>query len=463
MDPPTLECPEVDIDKVAAQLKLHERARSNGKEDIPLSSATQLDGPQRDIVSWAKGKILTITSSYEKRLKALSRQIQSRDVQAKIDEIDQLGSELRSELRNLKEDLGPRIRRARNALDDYKSEYEAFKERFHVDREPNYPKKKIGQVAIALIACVAEGFVNSIFYYQGLASGIAGGVLLAFVLAVVDVSIVFFLGRGAVWVVSKRRLFKGIGALASLVFLAWAMSYNLLTSHIREYLQNDIVIAEATELAWVQFSAAPFGLQQADSWVLFSFGVFFSVLALYSGLKWDDAIPFYGSKHRKLVSLREDYEYLIRRYRRQIRAKCNSKKKRLDELVEKAKTDLAMLNHDFATMDTLRKVATQCVHRYLDSCETLLRIYRDENLKARSTPPPQYFDEQVELDHSLPEPYDPQENIDYISEQEDMLRTVTERTREIRGRLNEICDQVISELVILPDDTNVTQAHAVTE
>jgi hypothetical protein len=208
-------------------------------------------------------------------------------------------------------------------------------------------------------------------------------------LAVIDILVVFNFGRAIAWIVAHSWGYRiaSFAALAS--FTAWAGGYNLLVGHVREALQIDPETAMTA--AWQSFVAAPLGLAQADSWVLVAIGLALSVLAMADGLNWDDKYPGYGALHRRLVLARDQLEHWKRSWREGARVLRQSTLDRLDSTSRDAGRDVIALDHTIETKALLLRNIRNFSFHYEESCNALIRVYRDHNLKHRETQAPEYF------------------------------------------------------------------------
>ena len=100
---------------------------------------------------------------------------------------------------------------------------------------------------------------------------------------------------------------KGVGVLAVLGWVAAALVLNLGLAHFRDASADlsENIGAEALS----RFQASPLGLHDAESWLLFVLGFFFSGVAFFEGRKlFGDSYPGYSPKHRKMETARADYD-----------------------------------------------------------------------------------------------------------------------------------------------------------
>jgi hypothetical protein len=440
-DFPSIDFPTVDVDQAVRELRIEERALANGAANLPGSDATQLDGPQQQIVAFVRGETARIRAGFARTLKGLNRQIDQIDVRRRAGLISNLPGELRHDLQDVRDRLRAPLVTSKEAYHSIRQQLELFRTRNELDRDAEYPEPRIWNWAILAVVLVLEAGINAVFFQRGLMGGYVAGVVLAILLALVDVLAMFLLGRGAAPLASEpfrrdRPPLRTVLASAAVVAgLAWASLYNLLTAHVREQLGAVRDMTAAMRSALEAFLGNPLGLEQADSWILAAAGVLFSLLALGSGVKWDEPYPGYGSLTREVKRRLEEYEF----HRTDVYAEAAAERDKVnaecDQFLGEAQEDLVVLQHMIDTKEALLTAVRECIQHYGDAAEALLRRYRDANQKARQTKAPKYFNEPVGLE--LPPPLDDSTSDDHarLAEQKTAFDTVLEAAAKVRHEL----------------------------
>lgn len=428
----SLDFTEEDLDGMSEELSLEEKAISNGKNEIPHSEATQLDGSQEEVRAAIKGRIGKVMAGYERRIKGLNTEIESCRVEDQIDRLQSADQELGKELSDLESKLDPKIDEARASAKRAEQQLEKYRSKHDIQREADYPESGTFQLGLLAVVCVLEAFVNGFFFRQGLEAGIVGGAFIAFILALVDVLVVFWLARYSVWSYYGLNLSQRIvGATATTLAFLWAGFYNLLTAHIREYLQANLIMQEATQQALDRFLSSPFGIEQADSLVLVILGIGFSVSAYYAGATWEEVLPYYGTKQRKFKERKNELRYWKEKYRQKATSLRDEKLEDVEQILREAEDKTRRLEELINVKHALLEIVSECVEYYRSAFKALVRRYRDINQRHRSTEPPGYFDEDPEIEFTDVE--------DYSSEREErILKKQKEKLSKINGRKNEI-------------------------
>ncbi|MGH0031083.1 MAG: hypothetical protein ACQGVC_14910 [Myxococcota bacterium] len=349
------EPPRLDLDRTAEELRLHARARSRGARGLPPADAADLDEVEREIVERIRGRALRRVADDASRLEALDREIQSTDVPQRVRALRHVPTAFRRRLRELTNRTSLGLARAEEEYALARSGYEAFRALHRIEREPRYPASKLAPAALLMALGVAKaGFAASL-------PALGGHPELAFVavlVAFIDVLIAFSLGRVAPWVAAPQRSQRlaGWGAVAG--FLAWAGAVNALAGS-----------AGTIALGW-----------------LLSLG------ALAVGAGSDDRTPGYGRLHRRLLRAHDQRDYwrsaaldgaatLHERQQLCIDQAERTALRERDALARAVEAKARLLAGTLESSQHLENVGN-----------ALLRLYRDANGDARTTPPPPHFD-----------------------------------------------------------------------
>lgn len=438
------EFPRLDIDAVAERLRLHELAQQNGRDELPPPDARTFDGPQERIVQFIRGEVSRISANYETSLAGTNRRIQAIDVPSRVQELKALPSAFEAGLAALTQrirfELAGALRSAREARD----EYERFRSERGLVRAPRYPDSHLYHFAVLFAVAVIEGLVNAIFFARGNDLGLLGGTLYALLMAGVDVFVVFRLGRWIGAVTAREWHYRLAGFTAALVFVAWAIGFNLLVGHVREALQVDAETAMRT--AWAAFQEAPLGLDQADSWLLVAIGFALSVVAMGDGLRWDDPCPGYGEHHRRWQLAEREAEHWRMTWREHASRQREEAQQRIASALRDARREVVALESAIDTKALLlRNIRTFASH-YEESCNALIQDYRDENRRCRTTPVPPYFGRPWDLELSERLSDDTERDQERLARAQDALRHADEAAARARDESEQIYQRFVQQV-----------------
>jgi hypothetical protein len=386
----TLDFPPLDPDNTFAKLGLAELAQQNGSQEIPASDATAFDGPQSKIIHFVDGEVSALTATANARLIEHNNRIARIDLAPKVQEAQRVASRLESELSGLLQEGMEAVRRSWLEYGYAREEFDRFRRDNALERMPEYPESHLLHWASLVFFVAVESIGNSFFFYLGSPYGIIGGVGLALIFAVVDIVIVFFLGRLIPNVVSIRWIQRTVGFLAATVFIVWALGYNLFVGHFRE--QYAVQAEAAPTRALETFLQQPLGLTDATSWLLVAFGLVWSVGAMLSGVRWDEIYPGYGRRHRKLEELREEYLGRRSEIAEEAVRKRDEHQAKLNALLKSGEDDVRALEYAIQIKAAMLQNIGTFVRHYEKGANVLLQMYRDHNRRHRKTPAPAYFE-----------------------------------------------------------------------
>ena len=243
---------------------------------------------------------------------------------------------------------------------------------------------------------VIEVVINGSFLSKSNEEGLLGGALQAVSFAALNIIASFLFGLVPIRLINRRNpLFKLMGFLSLLIYLAFAAILNLTLAHLRE--MPPTITGEIGQQVLAQLSQHPFVLNDVNSWVFFGIGFIFSLVAMTDGLLFTDPYFGYGALERRCIEARNHYTdgkaELIDRLR-DIRDTAS-------EAMNGAARDLSVRRSEY---DAILQARTRLAQRFSEhqnqierSARALLSIYREANLTARTTPAPNYFSRPYEL------------------------------------------------------------------
>ena len=184
-----------------------------------------------------------------------------------------------------------------------------FRQRNRLRREPSYPTglKKTLMWALIFVVLLVEAVLNGSFLAVGAETGFVGGVSVALVVAALNVLPAFWwFGPFSRHLRHVNLWWQGLAAMSVAGYASWLLVLNLALAHYRE-LSGALAVNIESQVV-DRMLGDPFGLADAQSWLLFGMGIFFSLIAFGDGYALDDAYPGYGERHRAMIEVRERYE-----------------------------------------------------------------------------------------------------------------------------------------------------------
>jgi hypothetical protein len=391
--PRPLELYPIDVDAIAAELDLEEKARKLARANLPAPEQTTLSAPEakatqriekarRDYVEWASA-----------RLGHLNELLARSDARTSINEaagadkaFERTASKHLAESAPLVEELAEKVRISGHEL-------EAFRRCNTLERAASYPEGSAAFLRYCVLALmiVFEGALNAFFFSQGLDSGLLGGFIHAAVLAALNLGTAFVLGKSWIpFVVHRRAAPRALGMIAIAAAFFCMVGLGLTIAHFRDALTAEV--AEPAAAAWSALRGSPFGLRDISSWLLFAISLAFACAALFDGLFSDDPYPGYGRHDRRARASKEEYLDQLQEIREDLEHLKDEALAVFDQHLERIHTCVVryegLIADKQATWLKL-KAASANAERCLDA---LLKTFRDANQLARTDGArPRYF------------------------------------------------------------------------
>ncbi|QUS38081.1 hypothetical protein RPMA_03840 [Tardiphaga alba] len=398
---------DLDVDRVARDMRLSELGAERGAADRPDSDVTILDDVEHRIVENTEGHKQTAHSIYleqlhiyDARLTALNFEERFAIIrQAAPEAVGDFGAEAamgRDELFGL-----------RRRLNESEAEREAFRSKHRITRPGHLstPGKMIFKIGLLAVLFVIEVAVNGSFLAKANQSGILGGLSVAFVFAAFNILVSYFCGLVPIRLLNHRNwLLKFVGLMSLILYLALAVVLNLALAHVRE-IPPDILVDVDRE-ALRRLIEAPFGLHELQSWLLVGIGIVFSVVAMVDGLMTFDPYIGYTALERRWQTANDRY----RNAKDELNERLRDIRDDAAEAMNGAERDLAIRRSEYDSLLVNRGRLSQKFVDHQNQIEratnALLQIYREANRRVRSTPAPAHFTTSYVLDRIPVEPTD---------------------------------------------------------
>ena len=283
-------------------------------------------------------------------------------------------------------------KRLKDDSKDKTSHLTTFQNKHNLDRPADYPLTNLRTIGVILLILLLEILLNGVTFSEYLVQGLLGGIVLAIVIAAINIFFGFIVGKYffvQTWHKNiKRRIYS---YLACILWCLFVIYYNLGIAFTRDNLQQ----AMGGDFQIGKFFSDPFNLehyQHYQSWFLFLLGIVFAIIALIDGVASDDLYFGYGRVDRQekeaknaiqdlLDELTDDLETIKEKY------------------INKLKTDEAYVHSGKNESQSLyssrdRKIThfDHLVDATKSHCKILIKTYREKNAKVREDAPPNYFE-----------------------------------------------------------------------
>jgi hypothetical protein len=386
--------PPLDVDQVARELRLDERAEKAGRAGQPLLYAEGPDMAELDILDWVERLARKAHEVYLSQLDLYEGRIRRAVITADLRvQIEAAGSnalaDLKAEIIHDQNQLNTLLQ----AVGSREEEFREFRERHGLTRLPKYSSQDERTLALLLLLVfvLLESILNGMFFAEGSEAGLIGGVVQALVLSVLNVGVAsLYALYGFPYLFHRQRVVKAVGICATLLFGLWLLGLNLGIGHFR-----DLFIAGAGSVLMAdllnRLTTAPLLLNDAKSLILVLLGIGLGLLSVIDIAATRDRYPGYAAVAR-------DRQRAMERYVEE-NARCLAA---MMELRDRAVDDMSsavQLIRD-AQFDMLRAIEGRSrLHQnylaYLNHLalvhERLIQRYREVNRRMRRGEAPAYF------------------------------------------------------------------------
>lgn len=423
--PSSMAFPAIDIGGMTKRLRLREKGKANGSNDIPPPDSQGLDAVEQEIVNEIENEAKTQFDAYLDYQKTYADRAADLSVHGLA---AQLGSVCQSAITDFARETavgtGELYARKREVIDTER-ELNRFRKHHKLPRPPrNYGNQTV-KVGVLLLILVVEAVLNGTFLAKGNTFGLVGGVFEALIIAGINITLGWGYGRLiAPWLAYRNWFGRVLSAVASLAYLAIAAGFNLAVAHYRTAVAGEPF--EASLLAYRSLIADPLDITDLQSWALFIIGLLFSIAAAIDGWLMDDPYPGYGQRMRHNLKALDAYNTLQEQLLQDLEDIKKAAEQDMDDTAQAVQDRQTEFGAILLRCQTLRGAMEQHFQHLESAANTLLTIYRDENRKHRSAPAPRRFE--------LPWTY-----------QHPSLADETPLTVR-RGRIDEIVRQVLDDL-----------------
>jgi hypothetical protein len=294
--------PPLDVDQVARDLRLDDRAEKAAMAGQPAPDADGPDSAELDVLGKIESCARKACEDYLAQRDLYETRIQKSAITPDLQvQIEAAGSsslaDFKAEVINDQNQLHTLLR----SVGSREDEFTEFRERHSLTRLPKNISK--GERTFALMLLIVfvllESILNGMFFAEGSEAGLIGGIVQALVLSVLNV------GMAALYAVYGLPLLfhrwggvKLIGALVTILFALWLGGLNLAIGHFR-----DLFIAGAGKVQMAtlldHLTTAPLLLGDAKSAILVLLGMALGLLAVIDVAAMHDLYPGYGSVGRE--------------------------------------------------------------------------------------------------------------------------------------------------------------------
>ena len=385
---------DLNVDRVAEELQLVARGTERGSQNRPTADAQTFDDVEHQVVERIEAHKQDSHAVYLDQLHTYDERVTALSFEERFATIQQAAPEAVGDFRAEATVGRDELFVLRRRLNETEIERERFRARHRIERPARLasPGKVVLKIGVLAILFIIEVVINGSFLAKANVGGLLGGAAQAVTFAALNIIASFFWGMVLIRLVNRRNYFlKLIGLLSFLAYLVFAMVINLTLSHLREIPPSVSVSGDVGQEVLHRLLTAPYALTDVNSWVFFSIGLIFSLIAMADGLLFFDPYIGYAGLERRWIEASRQFANarieLIERLR-DIREDAT-------ETMNEAARDLSVRRSEFDSLlqgrGRLAQRFSQHQNQIEQTCRALLEVYREVNRRARSSPAPDYF------------------------------------------------------------------------
>jgi len=419
------------VETARRTLDVHEKAADAALHDNPKTSSTSLDANESEVCAYFVGLARQRKESCEVSLgrvqldrRATAARI---DIEQSRDSFARLLTAIEPGLEKLRSDHAAGLAQAKENETRALKHLRWFQQKHGLHhRAAAYPESQVYHFAIVAALALVEWVSLSTFYAEGSDFGLLGGVLIAMTLSIVNLSLAILSGSLLRYVNhrSARRTWLALGGVAFLTtcFLLvtlGAAHYRVATNDIAQSqpgvsapgpnqvpprFSADADQWRAAKLAWQRLARNPLGFEDVFSWILVVLALIFGIFAAYKGYSIDDPYPGYGQLDRVVTARRAAYETAKTEYCRLVDQVFDRTLQEQAHLLSEVKSNIEYYQQLVSNTEEQRRTFAREAAELQDACNIVLKGYRQANVRARTSPPPRYFNDSVSFEGYLIRP-----------------------------------------------------------
>lgn len=392
--------PDLDTQRIGAEMKLNERGARNGRANLPAQDALTLDAVETEILEHVGAAQKRAHDQLENHLAGFRQRLIDLDFGSRFANINRAAT---SGMADLEAELGKgldQLHELRRDLKEHEDWQKDFRARNRISRPAKITSRRgtILHWLIILVIVLIELLVNGELLSKGSDLGLVGGIVEALIFAALNVGVALLFSIYWVPFLAHRSFFaKLFGLIGLAAYVACALGVNLGLAHYREVAGAILAGSDAGEQVMHRLRTAPLELTDFKSWLLFCIGCIFSIIAFIDGYNLRDPYPQYAKVSKSLRITRGRYQDR----REELIDELQEVRKEIEDAIADARSSLTQELAEHNSIIAHRQRMLSLFERQEDQLEkaanALLSQYREANKATRNTPAPAHFQEPYKL------------------------------------------------------------------
>jgi hypothetical protein len=294
--------PPLDLEQIARDLRLDERAAEAARQNVPPAEGDHEDTTELDIRAEIERRARKAGEDYSTAKDLYEARIR----RALVSVNQRIAIEAAGE--NALADFGVQVTDELNFLETPRTEFHEREREFQRFRRANdlhrlpveisRARQVIGYLLIVLFFLL-ESILNGVFFSAGSEGGLIGGVVQALGLSAVNLGpAILYSIFGFPLLHHRRYTVKLVGLLLTVAYVGWMLAINFVIAHFRDLFVVSAGRIDMQEM-WTNLATAPFQLSDPNSWLLALLGVGLSLVAAIDAAGFKDRYPEFGAIGRR--------------------------------------------------------------------------------------------------------------------------------------------------------------------
>ena len=445
--------PDIDVAKIADELKIDDNARRQGARNLPETSQSALSNTEQLILDRVNKLNSAGRSVAEETVRTYAQIFSEIDLSLFQRKLIELPDYIRRQVDRVLQEHRPKLTALRIRERRYLSSLNAFEDKHKLDEPAEYPSSKIFHWSIVVAMLLVESIANSYFFAKGSDFGLTGGALQALLISAVNIGVALLAGNYLLRNFHHMSLVRRFVSWLGMVFYSFfVLFFNLATAQYRALLENDPSNALVKTIP--SLVKSPFGFNNFDAAILLFIGILFAVAAIIKSYKADAFYPGHGVIDRRYNDANDDYKDARDETQKLVHSILDNGAKYAAEYQADAKKAAYQQTVIVDQLDQFAREYNRFNTSLKEDQYSLLKIYREKNVKVRSTPQPEYFSQfpKLQTDSDLP-----MVNLErdrkvasgsdkYLSEIEEIVSTFSKNFLNLSRFINDEIDAFISNL-----------------
>ena len=385
----SLDFPEIDINKAIEEFNVKDEASNDGKSNIPNSDRKDLGGTEsRYTASFEGDKTFHINNSLE-RVAILEKEAWDTKLESRLATFNNFTKTIKERFDDIITKGKSELLLIKKRRSEVKKEYEKFRVDNKIERSSIAPRSGALSTSVIIFVLILESILNGYFFGKGNPLGLVGGWFLAFILSSINISIGITVGTYILPYKNHISFSKrNLAILGYLFYLIIILGFNFVVGHWRDISIEGI---NPTIELLANRSTNPFLFNDIESLLLIMVGFLFSFYSSIHGYRLDDPYPGYGSISRRWEEIVEEYNETSTEIQNDLD----------DYREDRIQANIADSDDIKVRYNVIKEIVnelTNYVERFdqymvllVQYCNAVLKTYRDENERCRTTPIPKYF------------------------------------------------------------------------